>query len=378
MEIEKYYFSQAGGWNSEPDAGLDSESTLILMFGSPEILQESDVPAIVERRYPHSTIIGCSTAGEILDDEMHRDTICLAIIKFAKTAIKAVAIDLSEAENSYDTGRSMGSALAADDLQAVLVFSDGLQTNGSELAKGLNDSLPPNVVIAGGLAADSDRFNETLVVGDGEYHSHQAAAVGLYGTNLKLGTGARGGWDIFGPERTVTSSEGGIVYEMDGSPALQLYKKYLGDLADELPATGLLFPISVKRNPNEEAVVRTIVAIDNEKQALIFAGDIPQGSRAQLMQASPERLVDGAEKAAEMARQQLDGAKPELGLVVSCFGRRLILLERTDDELEVVKSILGTECPLIGYYSYGELSSTTTVNCDLHNQTLTLLVMAET
>ena len=258
------------------------------------------------------------------------------------------------------------------------MFSDGLQVNGSELARGLNDHIAGSVPVTGGLAGDGERFESTWVIHDGAPCSRVVTAVGLYGSSLRIGSGSRGGWDIFGPERLITRARGNVLYELDGKPALELYRSYLGDLADELPASALRFPLAVRSTPDDtQQVVRTILAMDEATQSLTFAGDVPEGSHAQLMRANPDRLVDGAARAADMACPDDSAAPATLSVAISCVGRRLVLGARTEDELESVLEMLPANTTQIGFYSYGELSPFESGACDLHNQTMTLTTISE-
>jgi hypothetical protein len=234
------------------------------------------------------------------------------------------------------------------------------------------------VVVTGGLAGDGDRFNRTWVIKDGKPQSDCISAVGLYGEKLHMGHGSKGGWDTFGPERVITRSEGNILYELDGKPALQLYKTYLGDRAAGLPATGLLFPLALRANADDEkSIVRTILAVDEEAQTLTFAGDVPQGSLAQLMKANFDRLVDGAKQAATMSLNSEVNGGPVLSIAISCVGRRLVLGQRTEAELEATLNVLPDNTQQIGFYSYGEISPFASGYCDLHNQTMTLTTISE-
>jgi hypothetical protein len=232
------------------------------------------------------------------------------------------------------------------------------------------------VVVTGGLAGEGPRFERTWVIVDGKPASGFVTAVGLYGDKINVGHGSKGGWDIFGPERTVTRSTGNVVYELDGRPVLALYKEYLGDLAAELPASGLLFPLAVRAPGDDKRLVRTILGIDEEAQSLIFAGDVSQGHRVQLMQAQFDRLIGGAEDAAALARSRTDTA-PQLSVAISCVGRRLVLGERTEDELEATLHALPDGIAQVGFYSYGEISPDLEGTCDLHNQAMTLTTFGE-
>ncbi|MGD9795819.1 MAG: FIST signal transduction protein, partial [Acidimicrobiia bacterium] len=272
-------------------------------------------------------------------------------------------------------------------LAAVVILSDGVVVNGSELVNGLNSMLPAGVSVSGGLAGDQARFSATWVLAGAEFGSSSVAAVGLYGNRVHTSYGSRGGWDRFGPSRIVTRSEGNKLFELDGKPALELYKSYLGAYADGLPGSALLFPLSVHSPDRATDAVRTILSVDESDQSMTFAGDIPMGSSTQLMRATHDMLIDGAGDAAEAC---IESSSPGTGspntgspnsgpqglaLAVSCVGRRLVLGERAEEEVESVTGALG-DMPLVGFYSNGELSPQDGF-CDLLNQTMTLTIMAE-
>jgi hypothetical protein len=216
------------------------------------------------------------------------------------------------------------------------------------------------------------------VLVDGAPRSGYVSAVGLAGPDLRVGYGSRGGWDRFGPERLITRSAGNVLYELDGHPALELYKRYLGDRADGLPATALLFPLALRApGADEREVVRSILSVDEETQSMRFAGDVPEGSRAQLMRANLDRIVNGAHTAATETGTETGPNGPALAVAVSCVGRRLLLGARTEDELEATLSGLPDGARLVGFYSYGEISPIVAGTCDLHNQTMTLATFWE-
>lgn len=139
-------------------------------------------------------------------------------------------------------------------------------------------------------------------MGHSRWHANHRgiSVIGFYGDSILIGHGSKGGWDTFGPHRIVTKAEANVLYELDHEPALALYKKYLGDRASGLPATGLFFPLAIYPTEGEEkTLVRTILAVDDEKQSMTFAGDIPVGAKVQFMKANFDRLVQGASDAAK-------------------------------------------------------------------------------
>jgi hypothetical protein len=174
----------------------------------------------------------------------------------------------------------------------------------------------------------------------------------------------------------ITKSSGNVLFELDGQPALTLYKRYLGERAIGLPATGLLFPLSLlPTRESETGLVRTILAIDEDRQSLTFAGDMPKGAYVRLMKAGCDALVGGAQTAASEA-----GHTPSAGfaVLVSCVGRKLVMGQRVEEEVEVVRTELGPAIATVGFYSYGEICpSGIQHSCDLHNQTMTLTVFSE-
>jgi hypothetical protein len=301
----------------------------------------------------------------------------VAVARFKNTKLTYAAAEIAVMADSAQAGSRIGAELAAARPRVVLALSDGLRVNGSELVKGMAVSLPPGTIISGGLAGDGDRFARTWVIVNGQPKSGYVTAVGLSGA-VEATTGSEGGWDIFGPERRVTRSESNVLYELDGKPALALYKEYLGELAKGLPATALLFPLAIReRVEDRDAVVRTVLAVDEATQSMTFAGDVPQGWRARLMRATDDRLIDGAASAAASAMIGSSG-EPVLSLAISCVGRRLVLGQRVEEETEAVLHALPAGSRQIGFYSYGEISPSGLSGCDLHNQTMTLTTLRET
>ncbi len=355
---------------------MNSPQTLILVFAAPSFAAEPAALQVLAAQYPQSTLVGCSTAGEIYGAKLCDASLAVALVRFEHTALRLASAPISCTADSDGAGRAMAAQLAAPELRAVLVLSEGTHVNGSALVRGLTALLPPAVVITGGLAGDGARFGPTWVWQGGAPRTGWATAVGLYGAALQVGYGSRGGWDIFGPERRITRSAGNVLYELDGRPALQLYKEYLGERAAGLPATALLFPLALRlAGGAEPQVVRTVLAIDEAAQSMQFAGDVPEGAFAQLMRANFDRLIEAAADAGQHSRIAANG--PVLSVAISCVGRRLILGERSEEELEATLEALPPSSQQIGFYSYGELSPSGPGSCELHNQTMTLTTFSE-
>lgn len=380
MKVKSFGFQKGKGWSDpNPFAMEDHEQNLILVFGvNGEDWVKEPLKQLADH-YPHSHLVGCSTSGEIQNGEVNDNSLSVAITRFQQTKLKVMRVNVKDYASSVEAGAALVESLNAPDLSAVFILSDGLCVNGTQLLQGVSKVLDPKVVVTGGLAGDGDRFSATYVLcPKGEVCQDRIVAVGFYGDKVHVRHGSKGGWDIFGPERLVTKSEGNVLYELDHRPALELYKQYLGERAKELPASALLFPLNIRDPKDPEShYVRTILAIDEEKQTMTFAGDIPEGMTAQLMSANFDRLIDGAGEAASDITK-LKGDAPTLSIAISCVGRRLVLGDRTEEEVEAVLDVLPEGSHQVGFYSYGEISPLIEGRpCDLHNQTMTLTVIQE-
>jgi hypothetical protein len=372
MELAAFHY--IGTW-SQPFPTLDSDRTMVIAFASRSFDARREVLAELAAAFPRSAVIGCSTAGEIHHTQIRDETIMVVAARFASTRVRQARATLAAPSDSYAAGVAIVEALADDDLRAVIVLSEGLHVNGSELVRGLNERCPAHVVVTGGLAGDGARFGKTWVLAHGEPETNAVVAVGLYGDSVRVTHASQGGWDAFGPERRVTASSGNVLHALDGRPALEIYKQYLGERAAELPSSALLFPLALRESSAAQSVVRTVLSVDEATQSMTFAGDIPTGHYAKLMRANFDRLILGARSAGQAAMGEHAG--PTLSIAISCVGRRLVLRERTEEETEATLDTLPSGTAQTGFYSYGEISPHASGRCDLHNQTMTLTVVSE-
>lgn len=377
MKVVTLHYNAKAGWSEPLPRALDSEQTAVIVFGAPEL--EDEVAPFVElaAAFPTSKVVGCSSAGEIFEATIRDRSLCVAVVRFEHTSLRLAEVQVSSAGGSGRAAAALAGSLIGSDLRAVLVLSDGIHVNGSRLAANLSQNLPEEVAVFGGLAGDGSRFQKTWVLAGNKPRSGMIAGLGFYGPRLRVHHGSRGGWDKFGPERKVTRAQANVLHEVDGEPALDLYKRYLGERATELPAAALLFPLAMRNNAAaEDALVRTILSIDEKSKSMRFAGDIPLGTTVQLMRANFDRLIEGASNAALSARPG-DGGADSLTIAISCVGRRLVLGERAEEEVEAVAEVMPKSARQIGFYSYGELSPLKLGKCELHNQTMTLASLAE-
>lgn len=377
MRVERQMWIKGGGWQAASLA-LGSDAQWVLVFASRAVLEEESLLEEVRARYPNALLTGCSTAGEIHGTEVLDDSLTLTAVSFDRTLLRKCEASVASPDQSHSAGQSLAEGLIGNGLQHVFVLSDGLHVNGTELVQGLRANLPAGVQVTGGLAGDGDQFKKTLVMSNLRCAPGLVVAIGFYGKALQVGYGSLGGWDPFGPDRLITRARGNVLYELDGKSALDLYKTYLGEHAAGLPATGLLFPLCVAVSEDSQSVVRTILSVDEKEKSLTFAGDVLQGAYARLMRANLDRLIDGAVSAAKTSLTPLGAPSAELAILISCVGRKLVLKQRVEEEVEAVRDILGPSTPLTGFYSYGEIAPfKAAVRCELHNQTMTITVFRE-
>ena len=378
MKIEQTHWTRPTGWRPEPPGGLGASAQLVFVFGATELLKSPEHRDELRRAYPNAQMVGCSTAGEICDTSVRDNSVTATAVCFQGARVELAHATIDDRSQSAVVGEHLARALEHDGLVHALVISDGSSINGSELVKGLTRHLPDGVTVTGGLAGDGARMEETLVLWDGGAHRDRVVIVGFYGSSLRVGYGSLGGWDPFGPERLVTRSEGSVLYELDGKSALELYKLYLGDHAKDLPSSALLFPLSLRTSDDDRPVVRTILGINEEDQSMTFAGEVPTGAYVRLMKANFDRLIDGAAAAARTSYEALGERSPDLALLISCVGRKLVLKQRVEEEVEGVRDVLGESAVLTGFYSNGEIAPfTASARCELHNQTMTITTLSE-
>lgn len=379
MKIQELIYDGEAWQRQDVKKGFSPQ--LVLLFASKHSLLHAHCYESLKRLYPETPIIGCSTAGEILGERVYDDSAVATAIEFDSSTISYASVNIDNAEESFDKGVKLSNMLPKKDLKNVLIISDGQKVNGTTLIEGLKKHIDQDVVVTGGLAGDGPNFEETLVVANDHPKSGVIVAIGFYGSKLQVGYGSAGGWDSFGPNRKITKSKANILYELDGKPALELYKTYLGEEADNLPSSALLFPLTIRDyNSADTGKVRTILAVNEADNSMTFAGDMPEGNIAQLMMANFENLVEGAEDSAKHAITDIiaKNGGEKLAILISCVGRKLVLGPKIDEEVEATKQMFDGQTTQIGFYSYGEISPQFgTGSCELHNQTMTITLISE-
>lgn len=352
---------------------------LVVIFGSVGRMTDPALLPLLNQVLAGVPQVGCTTSGEISAAGVADDSLVITAVHFKSPDIRIANVACSGMGDSATAGQRLAAALAADDLRSMLVLGQGVNINGSALIAGITKGVGPKVILTGGLAGDGGKFQHTWTYCNGELSDRNIVGVGFYGDRIHVGHGSFGGWQPFGATRCVTRSDANVLYELDGEPALAIYKRYLGEYARELPASGLLFPFAMLgEDYGETGLIRTILGVNEQDGSMTLAGDIVQGGYLRLMTASTDALVDGAESAAEAAQRMLKKQSPCLAILVSCVGRKLVMGGRVDEEVEAVGDVFGKTALLTGFYSNGEISPyVKSPVCQLHNQTMTITCISD-
>lgn len=355
------------------------EPQLVVAFAAVGMFEHPQFGSVLARAFPQATRIGCSTAGEISDDGVSDATAVVTAIRFDRPAFRAACAPLATMERSDEAGAQLAAQLHGPDLRSVLILGQGVQINGSALIDGVTQRLGREVVLTGGLAGDAGAFKRTWTLFNDQVSTSNIVGIGFYGDAIQMAHGSFGGWQPFGPARKVTRARGNVLHELDGEPALEIYKRYLGEYAKDLPGSGLLFPFAMLgEDHNEVGLIRTILGINEDDHSVILAGDIVENGYLRLMHASTNSLISGAEAAAQAARDMFRAARPGLAILVSCVGRKLVMGGRVDEEVEAVANVFGSGATITGFYSNGEISPyVASTSCELHNQTMTITYLYE-
>lgn len=359
-------------------SNLDSERTLVLLFGPPTMLDDRAALSELVQAFPRSQILGCSSPGAVEGGATRDGALVVTVVQFEKTTMSSAQTSVGATTDAFAAGQSLAKKLSKPSLRALLVLADGVEVNGAELVRGLNSALDQSVVVVGGLAADDRAWKRAWVLSGSNVKTGLVAAVGLYGEHVVVAPTTRSGWTPVGPELVVTKSDGSVIYELDGKPALTVFEERLAQSKGSA-AGSLAVPLAVRATVrHDKSLVRSVIAVDAAKKSIKLAAEIPQGYLVQPLTASVESLVAAAREA------QSSDASPSVGsdavvLAISHAGRRAVLGAHTADELGAALAAVppGPKAHMIGFFGYGEIAPFGTGHSELHNQSLTLAMLME-
>jgi len=366
---------------------VGSKPNLVIVFASIVFNQEEMLKG-VNSVAQGSVIIGCSDAGEITGEGPTKDQVSVMAVNSDNVEFVAGVGKMVSAD-SHKAGKEAAEEVlkkAKGKISMFVMLPDGTTGNGAAIVRGVQEALGENFPIMGGSAGDNFKFQKTYQYFQDQVLHDVVIGLGFVG-DFHWGVGVRHGWEPLGIPMKVTKSEGAVLKELDGKPALKIYEDYFGRKSEELTKEPIArmaytYPLGMSVKGSPELLIRDVV-IANKKGEITCAAEMPQGSEVRLMLGDQEKAIEAAEEAAQNALSQLKEAKPKMVLVFDCVARYKLLGSRIGEEISAIQNILGKDVPLIGFYTYGEQAplggniDPKTCRSAFHNETMTLLVIGD-
>ncbi len=362
-------------------AGVDGATaggltpTLALVFSSVAVDFEALARGLGARGI---AVVGVTTAGEIADAAVleHSAVVMLMDPDPATFDVRLQAV--ADHQSMSDIASMLGRAACARFAHPIVIaFASGLRSDGEAVVRGFRQGAGDTVPLFGGMGGDDLRMQNSSVYSNTATSTEGLVGLVLDGDRFEVEGITTNGWQAVGVEKTVTRSEGNVVYTIDNAPALEVYRTYLNidDDNDGRPgpsviALGVNYPLSVRRQ-NGTSVMRAPLFYQSESESLIFAGGVPQGAKVRFCIPPSLDIVERVVAEAAAVRQRLPEA--DALLLVSCKARHMALGPLALDEVQELYNLWQT--PMAGFFSYGEIGGGTPSECDFHTETCTLVAI---
>jgi hypothetical protein len=323
-------------------------------------------------------LIGCTTDGEISDMGLTSGSAVLG--GFFSDHIECCVVSSENIDrNSEQAGKDLARKLP-DSVKYIQLLSDGLTGNGCALLRGIFSVLEEGVSVVGGTAGDAGQFLQTWQFAGNRVLTNSAVALGFMG-EFKVSEGIQAGWSPIGLPKKVTRASGNILYELNGEPALEVFKRFLGKHAVGLPAVGVEYPLGIisrcaDGSEDDYYLLRATMSVNHDDGSLGFAGEIPEGSMVQLTCGDISSILEATRKAVAIAREGLGDTPPGMVFYFGCNARKTVLGLRTKEEYALIREGFGRDVPILGFYTYGEFCRVGCGGpCLLHNETAVVSVL---
>lgn len=325
-------------------------------------------------------LFGATTAGEFIDGQIEEGSIVAMLLELAPRFFKILLLPIGNGD-LHALARQVGEqAKNAYANPAFLLSYSGLYTDGEMIVKGIEEVVGEAAVIFGGMAGDDLTWAGPCVFTNSQTSDKAILAMIIDGDKILLKGHASGGWKPVGTVRTITKSEGSMVYTIDGEPALAVVMKFLGldpnhpdELNEVLVKMGSYFPILLQRG-DDAPVARTSMFANVNDGCLKFSGNVPQGAKFRFSLPPDFEVVnDVIAESKNIKKTQLPQA--DALVMFSCVSRHVTLGPLISEEIEGVKDVWGS--PLIGFFSYGEIGKAGNGRHELYNNTCCLVALKE-
>lgn len=327
-------------------------------------------------------LLGCCTGGLIMPTgimPMGVGLLALGGADFELALAIAPGLSTTPAASAETVAEALEAAQldpAAERNNVALIFTDGL-TGSLAMDAAIQSAaavLGPLCPLFGGAAGDSLNYGHTVLFA-GDRIMSDALVAAQISSAAPIGVGVRHGWRPASRRMAVTRSSGNLLYELDGRPALEIYRELLPNetiTPDNFRMISRYHPIGFVQ-AGSEPLVRLPLAVTDDG-ALSCVGTLPGDAFAYIMEGNPGSLIEAAAVAAERAMAALEGKPPAVAIVINCVTRPPLLGDQSQAEIDRIRSVLGATTPFIGMYSFGEIAADDGPPA-FHNKTVAVCVL---
>ncbi|MBL7738893.1 MAG: FIST C-terminal domain-containing protein [Chitinophagaceae bacterium] len=332
-------------------------------------------------------IFGATTAGEFIDGEIEGGSIVIMLLDMNPAYFKIEFLETSQVTALEDANKLGIIGKKTFTNPAFIIANSGVSSDGEPFIEGIiqgfgksPSSASGEVTVFGGKAGDDLALESTFVFTNGK--SKDCALVALIVDEDKIDVKgiATCGWNAIGTTKTVTKSEGNIVYTIDDKPALDMLMNFLGvEIQQEgnnevvTFLSSWYYPLQVERE-DTDPVIRTAMFANREDRSLICSGNVPQGSKIKFSMPpdfdSIDKVVEDCKGIKDNAQQQADAL-----IMFSCVSRHLSFGMVIKEEIEQVQKIW--DAPMAGFFTYGEYGKSKNGKYEYHNNACCLVALRE-
>ena len=369
---------------------LGSDPDLFIVFAS-SVYDSQHVLKGLRSVSADAHIIGSSTAGEITTHgPTNKNSVAVMAIK-SDTVNFFTGVGQDIQVSPFAAGKAAAMSVkksAGDALKAFIMIPDVLTGNGAETVRGVLSALGAHFPVVGGASGDDFKFVKTYQYCEDSVYSGACVGLGMSG-EFSMGIGVKHGWLPIGLPMKVTRSEGAVLHEIDGKPAISLYEDYFGEekarelRTQTLAKLAITYPIGMNKEGSDELLIVDPLSVD-ANGSITCAAEVPTGADIRLMIGSSDEAIAIAKVAAEDALKQLNGKKPQAIIIFNCIARQRLFGVRAGEEISAIQSVLGLDTPLIGFYTYGEqaplggeVRNIEKCNPSFHNETVVILALGD-